>query len=245
MNDLLLKLADGLSFSLKKVDSAIISSEVVPEEWARFMPFLVSDWEGITSEDLDPLLALNPPSSPMFCSADNCAELFSQREFSQLLFNLVCTSFSQNTVTFDWEKTYSYACNIYLSQLNEVSTEGAFSKIRQRVAQYNGTEEAKQPTENQPNNGNPYCILGNEHILFFNILRDSRAVQAGFGVVYNSIHISEFIDYYQKVIQSGNSFTARLDSVWGINRYLLLMRRLDSIYVNFQHEEAEKRRKDK
>lgn len=246
MSDLVLELASGLNFTLQRVDSAINSSEIVPEEWIRFMPFLVSDWEGIDSEDVYPKSSSHPTPhpTPLPCSANNCAELFSQREFDQVLFNLVSTSFSQNTVPFDWEKTYSYACDIYTSQLNEVSTEGAFSKIRQRVAQYNGTEEAKQPTEHhQPNNGNPYCILGNEHILFFNILRDSRAVQAGFGVVYNSIHISEFIDYYQKVVLNGDSFTARLDSVWGINRYLLLMRRLDSIYVNFQHEEAEKRRK--
>ena len=242
MNDIVIELASGLSFSLKKIDSAVNPSQIVPEEWVGFMPFLVSNWEGITSNDLNPYSTSFP--SPMPCSADNCAELFSHREFDQVLFNLINASFSPYVGAFDWEKTYAYASDIYLAQLNQTSTDRAFNKIRQRVAQYNGTEEAKQPT-GQPNDGNPYCILGNEHILFFNILRDSRAVQAGFGVVYNSIHISEFIDYYQKVIMSGNSFTARLDSIWGINRYLILMRRLDSIYVNFQHEEAEKRRKDK
>ena len=239
-----IELADGINFTVKEVDSALNSSEIIPEEWVDFMQFLISNWEGITETDSNPN---SPTDFPLPFSALNCAELFSHREFDQLLHQIIVASFSQsNTVTFDWEQVFSYACDIYTAKLNNFATTGAFNRLRSIVAQYNNpTGLAEEKKQIEPNYGSPYCVLGNEHISFFEILRESRAIQGGFGVLYNSVHISEFIDYYRKVIQLGNSLTARLDAVWGINRYLLLMRRLDSIYVNFQHEEAEKRRKDK
>jgi hypothetical protein len=238
-----IELADGISFTVKEVDSALNSSEIIPEEWVDFMQFLISDWEGITETDANPN---SPTDSSLPFSALNCAELFSHREFDQLLYQIIVTSFSQsNAGIFDWEQVFSYACDIYAAKLNNFTTNGAFNRLRSIIAQYNNPAGVEEKQQIEPHYGSPYYVLGNEHISFFEILRESRAIQGGFGVIYNSVHISEFIDYYIKVIQSGNSFTARLDSVWGINRYLLLMRRLDSIYVNFQHEEAEKRRKDK
>lgn len=242
-----LSLIDGkVNFTIEKVDSHLISYEVNPVDWVDFMPFLVKNWVGVSEEDLDPTSS----DVAVDYSKTNCNSLFSQRDLDPLQFKIIleCFSSDDDQNYFDWDKVYDYAINIYSKRLAKGSISGALSKLYQMAYEYNHPVDEKDSSQKkeeiEPNYGNPYCILANEHLTFFEILRESRSIQGGFGVIYNSIHISELIDYYQKVIAAGHSFTAKVDSVWGINRYLLLMKKLDSIYINFQHDEAEKRRKE-
>lgn len=251
LNDDVLNIADGLSFNLLKVDAALNPLEISTAEWVDFMPYLVTGWEGVTESDID----MNSDSlTPIPYTISNCVKLFSNQEFEQLLYTILTFCFSPIQSPFQWAKTHSYASDVYQKRLTQAGTQGAFNKLRDLVSQFNnpdGTQDKAPQSitatliEDERNYGSPYSILANEHMDFFDILRESRSIQGGFGVIYNSIHISEFIEYYQSVIKMGYSFTARLDRVWGINRYLLLMRKLDSLYVNHRHEETEQQRKDK
>ena len=250
MNDKLI-VADGVSFDLFKVDATLNSLEISPNEWVHFVPYLVAGWEGITESDID----MNSDSLTLVpYTISNCVKLFSNVEFEQLLYTILTFCFSPVQSPFEWVKTHSYANDVYSRRLTRSGTHGAFSKLRDIVSQYNNPDGEKKEIVSQTlsqrndetderNHGNPYAILANEHMDFFDILRESRVIQGGFGVIYNSIHISEFINYYQNVVKSGYSFTARLDQVWGINRYLILMRKLDSLYVNQKHDEIEERQK--